>query len=195
MSLERLLTGAGITCEAKPGEPMGRHTSLRIGGPAELMVFPESVEELARLLALANGNGVPLFLLGRGTNLLVLDGGIPGIVVNLTKLNWMELERGESNTSKVHAGAGASLAKLASHCAEQGLSGLEFTAGIPGTVGGAVAMNAGTQEAEIKDVLTSVTLVDSKGAITKMDAKELKMGYRHAELPQGSAVAEASFAL
>ena len=195
MSLEALLTGAGITCEVRPGEPMSRHTSLRIGGPAELMVFPEGLEELGRVMALSHGKGIPLFVLGRGTNLLVMDGGIPGIVVNLRKLDWMELQRGASNTAQVHAGAGASLARLAGYCAERGLSGLEFTAGIPGTVGGAVAMNAGTQEAEMKDVLTSVTLVGRDGTISSMDAGALKMCYRRSELPHGSAVAEASFAL
>ncbi len=195
MSLEALLAAAGISCEVRPGEPMSRYTSLRIGGPAELMAFPGSVEELSKLMAVAYGKEVPLFMLGRGTNLLVLDGGIPGIVVNLKKLDWLELERGGSNTAQVHAGAGASLARLAGYCADMGLSGLEFTAGIPGTVGGAVAMNAGTQEAEMKDVLTSLTLVDNKGAVSKMDAAALKMCYRRCELPEGSAIVEASFAL
>ena len=195
MSLEGLLADARITCEVRAGEPMSRHTSLRIGGPAELMAFPESVEELSRLMSVAHEKEVPAFVLGRGTNLLVLDGGIPGIVVNLKKMCWMELERGAEGTAQVHAGAGAGLARLASYCADRGLSGLEFTAGIPGTVGGAVAMNAGTQEAEMKDVLTSVTLVDRTGQVSAMDAKALRMTYRHTELPEGSAVAEASFAL
>ncbi|MBI5190095.1 MAG: UDP-N-acetylmuramate dehydrogenase [Nitrospirae bacterium] len=192
---ESVLRDAGFTGEARMSEPMSRHTSLRIGGPAEVMAYPEGVEELSRLLAAARKSGVAVFILGRGTNLLVLDGGIPGLTVNMKKLSWMDIERSGGGPAQVHAGAGASLTKLVSYCADAGLSGIEFAAGIPGTVGGAVAMNAGAGEGEIKDVLTSVTLVDGDGTVTKLPASALNMTYRRGGLPEASTVVEASMAL
>jgi len=195
MGLEGLLKEAGFAGEVRYAEPMARHTSLRIGGPAEAMVFPEGVDELGRLVAAAHRGLVPVFFLGKGTNLLVRDGGIRGLVVNMRKLNWMEVERGVQGTSQVHAGAGVALSSLINFSAEAGFSGLEFAAGIPGTLGGAVAMNAGTHEAEMKDVLTGATLVDREGRVSKVSPAELKMGYRRSEIPEGSVVAEATVAL
>lgn len=195
MSAEAAIREAGFTGEVRLSEPMARHTSLRIGGPAEVMAYPESVEELSRLLGAAKKMGLPVFILGRGTNLLVLDGGIPGLTVNMKKLSWMEIERSGGGPAQVHAGAGASLAKLVAYCADAGLTGLEFASGIPGTVGGAVAMNAGAGEAEIKDVLTSVTLVDGDGTVAKLPASALNMTYRRGGLPDGSTVVDASMAL
>ena len=195
MKAERLIAVAGFTGEVRYAEPMSRHTSLGIGGPAEAMAFPGSVQELARLLKLAHESDMPVFILGRGTNLLVLDGGIPGLVVNTGKMDWMELTHGEQGTSLVHAGAGAALPKLVNYCADNGLSGMEFAAGIPGTVGGAVRMNAGTKEAEMKDALVSVTLVGKDGSVINAPPAELNMTYRHAGVPEGSAVAEATVGL
>jgi len=190
-----LLREVGFLGEVRENEPMSQHTSLRIGGPAEVMAFPSSVEELSRMMAAATANKVPVFALGRGTNILVLDGGVRGLVINLSKLSWTELERGAAGTIQAHAGAGVTLPKLVSYLADNGCSGLEFAAGIPGTVGGAVAMNAGTKEAEMKDVLTSVTLVESDGTVKRMKPAELEMGYRRCKLPEGSVLAEASFAV
>lgn len=192
---EDVLAEAGFTGEARRAEPMSRHTSLRIGGPAEVMAYPESVEQVARLLAAAKVAGVPALILGKGTNLLVLDGGIPGLTMNMRKLAWMEIERSGGGPAQVHAGAGASLARLVSYCAEAGLSGMEFAAGIPGTVGGAVAMNAGAGDGEMKDVLTSITLVDMDGAIKKLPSTAFDMTYRNGGIPDGSTVVEASVAL
>lgn len=190
-----LIQEAGFKGEVRYGESMSKHTSLGIGGPAEAMAYPETVKQLSDLVAAAAKEDVPVFYLGNGTNLLVLDGGIPGLVLNTGKLNWIELERGESGTSQVYAGAGVTLTKLISYTADAGLSGLEFAAGIPGTLGGAVAMNAGTKEAEMKDVLTSITLVGKDGAVSKAAASAISMKYRRAELPEGSVVAEASLAV
>lgn len=195
MQPDKLIAEAGFTGEVRYGEPMARHTSLGIGGPAEAMAFPGAVEDLARLLAVAETNGVPVFCLSGGTNLLVLDGGIPGLVINMKKIGWVELQRSEGGTSRVHAGAGIRLAKLIGYCATNGLSGLEFAAGIPGTLGGAVAMNAGAGETEMKDVLVEVTLAGRDGSIKTVPAASLNMSYRHAELPEGSVVAEASVAV
>jgi UDP-N-acetylmuramate dehydrogenase len=195
MSPAALLERAGFAGEVRLAEPMASHTSLGIGGPAEAMAFPDKVEELAKLLLAAKENGVPVFVLSGGTNLLVKDGGIPGLVINMGKLSWIELERGEPGTSRLHAGAGVRLAKLIGYCTVNGLSGLEFAAGIPGTLGGAVAMNAGAGETEMKDVLVSVTLAGPDGGIRTLPAAGLRMGYRHTELPEGSVVAEASVAV
>ena len=189
------ILGAGFAGELREREPMARHTTLGIGGPAELMAYPEDVKDLALLMGWADAEGVPVFILGNGSNILVLDGGIPGLTVNMDKMNWTELELGEKGGYQVHAGAGLKLAKLVSQCSEDGLSGMEFAAGIPGTVGGAVVMNAGTKEAEMKDVLVSVTLVDKKGKVSRMKTSELGMGYRKTEIPEGSAVAEAAVAV
>jgi UDP-N-acetylmuramate dehydrogenase len=195
MRADAVLRDAGFAGEVRLGEPMSKHTSLGIGGPAEAMAYPESVEELARITGLANKNGVPVFYLGNGTNILVLDGGIPGLVINMKKLDWLELQHGGSGTTQVHAGAGVMLPKLVSYCTENGLAGLEFLAGIPGTVGGAIAMNAGTKEAEMKDVLTTVTVISNDGTIEKKRPSELNMEYRRTGIPADSVVADSSFAV
>jgi len=193
--VDAALTRARFSGELRRGEPMSAHTSLGIGGPAEAMAWPATVDELAALYSAALSEGVQVFCLGAGTNLLVLDGGIPGLVINMRRLGWVELERGEQGTSQVHAGAGLPLQKLVAYCTKAGLSGLEFAAGIPGTVGGAVAMNAGAAGGEVKDVLTSVTLVYPDGTVERVPAGDIEMGYRHASLPEGTLVAEAAFAL
>lgn len=186
---------AGFKGEARFSEPMERHTSLRIGGPAEAMVFPADAQELSRLVAQAHKAGVPVFFLGKGTNLLVQDGGIPGLVVNTARLDWIELEPVAGGGPRLYAGAGVTLAKLLGYCAENGLGGLEFLAGIPGTLGGAVAMNAGTAEAEIKDVMIYAALMDRSGETRKLTPAELGMSYRHASVPEGAAVVEAGLAV
>ena len=173
---------------------MSRYTSLGIGGPAEVMAFPETAQDLSRILSLAGNKGLPVFILGRGSNLLVLDGGIPGIVLNLSKMSWTEVKR-SGGAAALHAGAGAGLSRLLDYCMENGLAGVEFLAGIPGTVGGAVVMNAGTNEAEVKDVLTEVTMMDRGGSSSTVPASELRMSYRHTEIPAGSVVIEAVFAV
>jgi len=190
-----ILREAGFAGELRESEPMSRHTTLGIGGPAEIMAFPERTEDLSLLLGWADGEKIPAFILGNGSNLLVLDGGIPGLTVNMDKMDWTDMELGEKGGYQLHAGAGLKLTKLVSYCADGGFSGMEFAAGIPGTVGGAVVMNAGTKEAEMKDVLVSVTLVDKKGLVTKASPAELDMKYRKTDLPVGSAVAEASVAV
>jgi len=196
MGLEALIGEAGFTGEVRYAEPMSAHTSLRIGGPAEAMAYPASIPELAALYSTAVRNGVPVFFLGRGTNLLVLDGGIPGLTVNMGRMAWIEVEREGTGPAQLHAGAGLPLAGLIRYSIDAGLSGLEFAAGIPGTLGGAVMMNAGAGDYEMKDVLTSVRLVDSSGEISLHPVSELEMGYRSCRLPKEDAVvAEASLAL
>ncbi len=196
--LDSILTGVkGVVLF---NEPMSRHTSFRIGGPAEAMVFPENEAELSRIIRLARAKRVPLFMLGEGTNLLVRDRGVKGIVISLSSrltgdcFKTITQIREEANRVYLYAGAGVSLAALLNYAAQKGLSGLEFTAGIPGSVGGAVIMNAGSYGKEMKDLLDSVRIVDRSGDIVDFPAKGLSLQYRSAHIP-GIAVVGAVFGL
>ncbi len=190
MNARELIEAAGFNGEVRYGEPMSRHTSLGIGGPAEAMAWPENTEETSMLRAAAFKNGVPVFILGKGTNLLVLDGGIPGLVINISKMDWLKKEG-----ATVSAGAGTPLPKLANFCSDEGLGGLEFAAGIPGTVGGAVFMNAGAYGFEIKDVLHKIRVVMEDGSVSDITTDGLEKRYRHGGIPENSAVTEAWFSL
>jgi UDP-N-acetylmuramate dehydrogenase len=195
MNAAELIAMLNFACESRLSEPMSKHTSLGLGGPAEVMAFPEDATQLAELMKAAREAGVPVFIFGNGTNLLARDGGIEGLVVNLSKMNWISIEGRENETALVRAGAGTPLPKLASFCAEEGLCGLEFSSGIPGTVGGAVYMNAGAYGYEIKDVLYKIQLINEDGEITGMTPGEAERKYRHGGIPQNSAVTEAWFKL
>lgn len=170
-------------------EPMSRHTSFRIGGPAEVLVFPGDEEELSRIVRLVRTKKMPLFILGEGTNLLVRDKGISGIVVSLTSGLAGACFRGITQVKEdaeqvyLYAGAGVPLAALLKYTARGGLTGLEFAAGIPGSLGGAVVMNAGSYGREIKDLLDSVRIVDRNGSMMNLPAKELSFSYRSAHIP------------
>lgn len=170
-------------------EPMAPYTSLKVGGPAEAMVFPRSVSEIAALMERLREYRLPFFVLGGGSNLLVRDGGIAGVVLNLKKLNRVEIHGAEAI-----AEAGMSYPKLAMEVMGHGLSGLEFAVGIPGTVGGAVAMNAGIPGEETASVLKRITHVDARGEVRILNKEALRLGYRSAALPRG-VVASASFHL
>ncbi len=195
MNAAELIAMLDFAGEARLSEPMSKHTSLSLGGPAEVMAFPEDAGALAALMKTAREAGVPVFIFGNGTNLLARDGGIEGLVINLSKLNWISIEGREKETALVRTGAGTPLPKLASFCAEEGLSGLEFASGIPGTVGGAVYMNAGAYGYEIKDVLYKIQLVNENGEISGMTSGEAEKKYRHGGIPENSAVTEAWFKL
>ncbi len=172
-------------------EPMHRHTSFKIGGNADVFVSVQTVEEFSLTLKLCKKAEVPVTVLGKGSNLLVSDKGIEGVVICLEKLNKITVE-GE----KIKAGAGVSLAALCNFAANEGLSGLEFAFGIPGSVGGAVYMNAGAYGGEIKDVLESVTAVDVDGEILTFSANELCLSYRNSIFHNnGATVVETVFAL
>ena len=166
-------------------EPMVRHTSMKIGGPADALVVPRDLEDLRRLVLGAKREGVPLFLLG-GTNLIVRDGGIRGIVVKLNRLQKVtRIGQGSGIEEGLYAEAGISFPKLSQHALKLGLSGLEFACGIPGTLGGAIVMNAGTHEGEIADVLEALRIMDFEGDVKDHRKGELEFGYRRSRLPQG----------
>ena len=174
---------AGVEGMVRLHEPMSRHTSFRIGGPADAYVEPENVEALRVLMERARKAKIPVFVMG-GTNLLVRDGGIPGIVMRLMKLDRIqELEGGV-----LYAEAGVGMPRLLKYAMQRGLAGLEFAAGIPGTVGGAVFMNAGTRWGEMKDIVRKVRMVTSTGEILELSSDEAGFDYRRSRLPHGVVV-------
>lgn len=177
-------------------EPMSQHTSLKIGGPVEVMVFPEDPLSLKKVVVAAVRESIPYFVFGGGTNLLVEDGGISGIAISMKKFRSIEFMK-ETDDSKavLYAGSGVPLAMLVSFAAKNGLSGIEALAGIPGYIGGAVSMNAGSFGVEIKDVITSVAIMDKRGEIAIMNRDEIKFSYRNSNFPAGSVVLSANIVL
>jgi UDP-N-acetylmuramate dehydrogenase len=166
--------------------PLSRHTSLRIGGPADALATPADRAELARLLAVCAEHALPTTVLGGGFNVLVLEGGIRGVVIRLRKLR--RIERIADDLLSVEAGA--SHATITRYCVERGLSGLEFGAGIPGTLGGWIAMNAGIGVREVKDVVREIDVLDRRGRATRaIPRAELDFRYRElASLEPGSVI-------
>ena len=155
-------------------EPMASHTTFRIGGPADYFVMPETVEELREVLTLCKEENVPYFILGNGSNLLVGDKGFRGVVIQLYKnFDGLEIEG-----TKVTAKSGAMLIRVAKEAGKAGLTGLEFASGIPGTIGGAMVMNAGAYGGEMKDVVRAVTVLTKDGEIKTLTGEEMNFRYR-----------------
>ncbi len=173
----------GLRGDVRFDAPLKEWTSFRIGGPADVLVVPEDVEDLCRLLRQAHEAKISVFVVG-GTNLLIRDGGIRGVVVSLSKLKAIADEPG----SVVYAEGGVTMPILLQHTINRSLSGLEWSAGIPGTVAGCVVMNAGTRLGEMKDALKAISFVDPTGAITELPASAIPFTYRRARLPQGIVV-------
>ena len=161
-------------------EPMSGHTTLRLGGPADYMVFPRNAEEIAGLFAEAAAHDLPVAVIGHGSNLLVLDGGIRGLVICIGK-NMREITL-EGN--RITAQAGAMLGSVAMEAAEAGLSGLEFASGIPGTVGGGVTMNAGAYDGEMSQVVTRVKGICPDGKAVELSREEMNFSYRHSVIQE-----------
>ncbi len=155
--------------------PMSLYTSFKIGGPADVLVKPRSTEQLKTALNLCKKHCVPVFVLGKGSNLLISDDGIDGAVINISS-GFDDIKLVDDKT--VECGAGASLSSLCNFCLEHGLSGLEFAYGIPGSVGGAVYMNAGAYGGEIKNVITSASYLSADGEECVLSAEKLELSYR-----------------
>lgn len=155
-------------------EPMSKHTTFRIGGPADYFVCPENIEEVQKVIRLCNEMDMPFYLLGKGSNLLVGDKGYRGVIIRLYK----QMDQIEVSGTKIKAQAGALLVKVANEACKNGLTGLEFAGGIPGTLGGAVVMNAGAYGGEMKDVLEEVTVLTKEGELLTLSKEELELGYR-----------------
>ena len=160
--------------ELREHEPMSRHTTFRIGGPARLMALPRDRKEAAAAVRAAAELGIRPFFLGNGSNLLVADGGYEGFIVKLTGLDQTRVVN-----RRLRAESGISLARLAMAAWGRGLTGLEFAHGIPGTLGGGVAMNAGAYGGEMSQVLTAVTFLDEAGQVITLPAQECALTYRH----------------
>lgn len=156
------------------GESMGRHTTFRTGGPSAYFVKPATAGELAAVLELCRQQQMPYYILGNGSNLLVSDQGYDGVVVEIGKA-WSQVT---VTGNRLTAGAGTMLASVAREALKASLTGLEFAAGIPGTIGGAVVMNAGAYGSEIKQVLRRVTVLTAEGEVKQLAASELELGYR-----------------
>ena len=172
--------------------PMKAYTTLRLGGPADWLAFPRNGEEMAAMQAEAAAAGMPVTVMGRGSNTLVLDGGIRGLVIRVER--GMKAIRTDGN--RLRAQAGASLAAVAAAAAEAGLSGLEFASGIPGTVGGAVTMNAGAYEGETAQVVAEVSGILADGSPARLSREELDFGYRRSAVEaRGIRLTEAVFEL
>jgi len=165
--------------ERLENEPMSRHTSWRVGGPAEIFFRPASVDDLARFLSELNAD-VPVFWFGLGSNLLVRDGGLPGVVIAAAGI-FTELEQTEALT--VRAGASVPCTQLARQCIRRGLGPSEFFAGIPGTLGGALAMNAGAHGSETWERVRSVTTIDRRGDLHDRTPDEYEIAYRSVKGP------------
>lgn len=191
-SVTQALSDAGL----KPVEnaPLAKRTWWQVGGPADVFVRVGTFAEIQAVLRACTSSGTPAFVLGNGTNLLISDAGIRGVVLQLSK-SLARAELTDPDSGIVTAGGGTKLAALLQKAMRQGWVGLEVFAGIPGTVGGAIRMNAGAKLGETKDVLLDATIVLPDGGQSVMTLADLRMAYRHSELPSGSVVASARFRL
>ena len=170
----------GEQVEILVAEPMKNHTTFRIGGPADALALPKTPEEVAEVVHFCHEHAQPYYVLGNGSNLLVSDEGYRGLVLQLYR-NFNDIQvNGETITVQ----SGAMLAAVARTAYQTGLTGLEFASGIPGTIGGAVVMNAGAYGGEMKNVLKEVTVLTKEGEVLVIPAKALELGYRTSVIPK-----------
>jgi UDP-N-acetylmuramate dehydrogenase len=181
----RRIVGDGLRCD----ESMSRHTTIGVGGPARFMAIPRNMGQVAKLVRYARSAGLELMAVGKGSNLIVRDGGYGGMIIKLGT----HLSKVRMNQKTVFAEGGASFARLARNTTRQGRTGLEFGVGIPGTVGGAVVMNAGAFGGEVADVLLRVRLVDAEGVEQILRAGDIEFGYRRTSLSGNAIVLSATF--
>lgn len=187
-ALQQFVPGENILLQ----EPMAGHTTFRIGGPADCFVQLESEEQLKKVQKYLYLVGVPFFILGNGSNLLVKDEGYRGVILQIGK----KMSRISVQGCRIAAQAGATMGQAAHAALEHGLTGLEFASGIPGTVGGGVVMNAGAYGGEMSQVVTEVTLVNSEGETLKLDNSTMEFGYRTSIIKHSSfTVTEVAFSL
>lgn len=164
----------------RENEPMSRHITFRVGGNADYYVMPDSEEEIQDVIALCKEFQVPYYVIGNGSNLLVGDKGYRGVILQICR----EMSSIQVDDQVISVQAGALLSKVGNVALEAGLTGFEFAAGIPGTVGGAVVMNAGAYGGEMKDILLDVTVLTSDGEVKVLNLEELELGYRTSVIPK-----------
>lgn len=158
----------------KTDEVMRKHTSFKVGGPADVMVYPVSFNMVKNLISFFKTNNINYYVMGNGSNLIIKDGGFRGVVINLTKLNEITV-----NDDTIIAQCGALLSLVARRALEKGLTDLEFAAGIPGSIGGAIAMNAGAYDGDMSKVVVSALVIDDSGEILELSRDELQLSYRN----------------
>lgn len=179
--------------QLKEGELLSNHTTFRIGGAAKYFAVPKNEEEIMEAVDFAIVKDLPYYILGKGSNVLFADEGYPGVIIEIGA-GMEKVER--TGDTGIRAQAGVSLSALAAFAAREGLSGLEFAGGIPGTLGGAVTMNAGAYGGEMKDVIVSAKVMDEEGAVQELSCEELQLGYRTSIVQKKQfVVLEAEFSL
>ena len=156
-------------------EPLNKHTSFKIGGECKILAYPSNFEQVLDILNICGNSEVSYFILGNGSNLLISDSGFEGVVISSKKLNRIEL----ISDNEIYCESGVNLSRLCNFALKNSLSGLEFAFGIPGSVGGAIFMNAGAYGGEMKDVVENVTHLDKTGQIRKFENRDLNFSYRH----------------
>jgi len=176
-------------------EPMENHTSLRIGGPADIFVSPKGIFSLKKIIEIAKANCIKHFIIANGTNILVSDEGIRGMVIQIKSGFGRITVNERDGYVTVEAEAGARLSRVLNMTKKLGLTGFEFAAGIPGSIGGAIIMNAGTRLGSVSDALSSIEILTKSGKIKKISRDELDFGYRSLKLPAGSIVLNGVFDL
>lgn len=171
---------------------LSRYTSLHVGGIADIMIYPATVQELQTVIRYSRKHAIPYCIMGRGTNLLIKDGGIRGIVIKLSRCcNTIKVIETLKSRVSLTAGAGVSLRRLLNFAVKDSLSGLEFLSGIPGSLGGALAMNAGAQGKEMKDITDTITLLTPQAEVIEQNPGELRFTYRNLALPRGTVILKA----
>ena len=186
---------AGLACEVRFGERLAPYTTFQVGGPTDALALPKDEAELVELITRCRREGLPVSILGGGANTLVRDGGIRGVVVCLVE-GFRQLGVAEGDPLLVEAGAGVKIPQLVRFAAERGLAGVECLAGVPGTVGGALAMNAGTAERYAGEAVESIRWVRLSGAeVETLPAPEIAFAYREARLPEPGVVTAVRFRL
>lgn len=165
-------------------EPMSKHTSFRAGGKARAFALPKNEENILALLDICRKHQISYFIIGKGSNLLVSDEGFDGLIISLHAIVYQK----QISAYRIEAGAGILLSDLAKYAYELGLSGLEFASGIPGSLGGAVYMNAGAYDGQMKDILQEVKVIEESGEIVWIPAQELELSYRHSNIGERNRV-------
>lgn len=176
-------------------EPMAKHTSMGVGGRADVLVFPAAISEVGRITALLESEGMVFMPVGNCTNLIVRDGGYRGVLVCLADLKALRLEEKPLGRIAVTAEAGVALADIVRLIVKESLTGMEFCAGIPGSVGGAVRMNAGAYGRDMKGVVEKIVTVNGSGRYRTLGAAELRFEYRNLDLPEDAVIVEAELSV
>lgn len=193
--VKKLIDINGEQCVSE-SEAMSRHTTFRIGGPARVFVSSDNIDKIINTIELLKKEEQEYFILGNGSNLLVADEGYNGIVVSTENLKELNIEKEDDDMTYIYAQAGVMLSRAAVLASESSLTGFEFAGGIPGSIGGAVSMNAGAYGGEIKDVIVSADVLMEDGSVVKMTNKELELSYRNSIIQKKNLVVlSAEFAL